>query len=125
MAWFNHQLAICERVKDLGSSGLSSSRKFDELIPKMTRHHLCEKKAYLFQSIDIFRICIRFSGGNINKLSPFFLRKGRKGPRIPDPNFLHVVSFLLDDSPSRELRYPTSAKENHLQKCLGRGYVSS
>ena len=27
-------------------------------------------------------------------------------------------------TPSRELTYPTLQKENHLQKCIGRGYVS-
>ena len=27
--------------------------------------------------------------------------------------------------PSRELTNPTLGKENHLQKCLGKGYVSS
>ena len=33
--------------------------------------------------------------------------------------------FEVSLIPSREVTYPTWEKENHLQKCLGRGYVSS
>ena len=39
-----------------------------------------------------------------------------------------MVSKIQENMPSRELTYPTwgpGEKENHLRKCLGRGYVSS
>ena len=39
--------------------------------------------------------------------------------------YLHFNTFLSKKIPSRELTYPTSGKENHLQNCNVRGYVSS
>ena len=40
--------------------------------------------------------------------------------------YLYLIIFTQDEIPSRELTYPTwGSWENHLQKCLSMGYVSS
>ena len=40
-------------------------------------------------------------------------------------SFLYRYTILSKYTHSRELIYPIWEKENNLQKCLGRGYVSS